>query len=95
MSQLLMTKKLQNLEKRGLKRRAEAATEGAGTPSLLEGASNAYAALSDPHHRSYGKPYYPRASVEYASRHVTNQLDSAALLDLHAKQAMPLRPFQT
>lgn len=69
-----MTKKLQNLEKRGLKRRAEAAVEGAGTPSLLEGAANAYAALPDPHHRSYGKPCSPRAAVEDASCHIRNTL---------------------
>ena len=90
-----MTKKLQNLEKRGLKRRAEAATEGAGTPSLLEGAANAYAALPDPHHRSYGKPCYPRASVEDASCPRHKHLGQRRIAPLHAKQAVPLSPFQT
>ena len=41
---------LQNLEKKGLKRRAEAAVEAA--PPLLENVSSGYALPE--HHRSYG-----------------------------------------
>ena len=41
---------LQNLEKKGLKRRAEAAVEAA--PALLEHANSSYAIAA--HHRSYG-----------------------------------------
>ena len=48
---------LQNLEKKGLKRRAEAAVEAA--PPLMENANSSYAIPE--HHRSYGtctnKPY--------------------------------------
>ena len=42
---------LQNLEKKGLKRRAEAAVEAA--PPLLEATSSGYALPE--HHRSYGE----------------------------------------
>ncbi len=58
MMQLMMTKKMQNLEKKGLKRRAEAAVE-ASNPGLLENAHSGYA-LPEPHHKSsYGR--VPRA----------------------------------
>ncbi len=42
---------LQNLEKKGLKRRAEAAVEAA--PPLLDNANSSYAIPE--HHRSYGR----------------------------------------
>ena len=66
--QLMMTKKMQNLEKKGLKRRAEAAVE-ASNPGLLENAHSGYA-LPEPHHRSsYGRASRPLsfAAIVYLS----------------------------
>lgn len=44
---------VQNMEKKGLKRRAEAAVESAA-PALLENANSSYA-IPEHHHRSYGE----------------------------------------
>ena len=52
MMQLLVTKKMQTLVKKGLKRRAEAVAEAG--PVLLENAHSGYA-LPEQHHRTYGK----------------------------------------
>ena len=50
---------LQNLEKKGLKRRAEAAVDAA--PALLENANSSYAIPE--HHRSYGAHILPVAHI--------------------------------